>query len=132
MGLFISNVSPGADLHVGDQLLAIAGQDATNMTCPEALAFTGQPVHLKVTPNLASEQSTFTMTDVRTLHVSPLEYYSLLHRIEYESFYVNNMGSLYRVINCILYPNDWLAWSVHPQTGLDCELHRIPIPNKVW
>ena len=41
-----------------------------------------------------------------------------------------NKGSLVRVVNSVLYPDSWLAWSVDETTGIDMELRRIPSPTK--
>jgi len=74
-----------------------------------------------------------------------LEYQSLRDQFEFESFYLRcnvdhspsdskdmtlSKGMLMRVVNSVLYPDSWLAWSVDESTGVDMELRRIPTPKK--
>lgn len=79
------------------------------------------------------------------LFLFPPEYQSIRDQFEFESFYLRcdidhtptdtkdmtlTKGSLVRVVNSVLFPDAWLAWSVDETTGIDMDLRRIPTPKK--
>lgn len=132
VGLFVTEVNLGKkELQVGDQILELAGQSAVQMSYFEArelMAAAKGKLQLKVTQNTA-------------------KYQSIRDQFEFESFYLRSdidhapsdtkdmtltKGSLVRVVNSVLYPDAWLAWSVDETTGIDMELRRIPSPKKAY
>ena len=72
------------------------------------------------------------------------EYTAIKDQFELESYYICShvdhtptdskdmllkKGSIVRVVNTVLFPGYWLAWSVDPNTGMDLDLRRIPSPS---
>lgn len=72
------------------------------------------------------------------------EFTAIKDQFELESYYIRShvdhtpsdskdmplkKGGIMRVVNTVLFPGYWLAWSIDPDTGMDLELRRILSPS---